>query len=1317
MGYFAWPYRVLFSDAEAPRWHHFLSNFRFQCEAREHFLFSHVLDTAEARAECEDLVLRVHEGYSRNLAPVALGDTVGVLMSYEDVTPTSLRCCFRVVRSDGTPVSCGFQKLVSLSRTTGHVVAGPERLLRHAGTLRETLWSPPFADRVLSGIGLSALFDEDVVRLGRETATGARPGGLSGAVPDVASARLVFLFPPVWGLDPDVLSSLSRDVPSCRPHLARAAQLTGDLLGTTLTPLLDGGGAAEHLQRHPELAEIVAPLAGVLAARLLCERGARPNLLAGHGVGEIAAAVSAGSLGLEAGLEAAIHRVTALRAAAEVAGRRVLGCPAARTQALLGALAPSSLEVSGVDRPAETIVSGRHGDLERLDALAAHFGIAITRPAGIGPVHSRLAAEGVAPWAGTLRRLAWKTPDVPVYSAPERGLQPADADLPALLAAHLARPLQFHDALVDLAGRGGRVFVECGSGSLLTDLARSVLGGAITAMPTLPAAGGFGESLDLALAACGLERPPAASASSASRPPARAASAPPERQAPRRPGATPIAVVGLGCVLPGALDPDELWARILETATCLGDEPPYDARDFLSVGPMPVPDKTYAALGGWARGFQPGPQAAAFATLTQQHLAAALVQCLAGIEGARPAADRIQVLLGSTGDGCREYDDALLLASLTAPEGAAGVDASTTERWTRALERAIGRTTDEARDCSPWLLYQAVVERLIAPGVHVLALDAACASALYALGTAVRGLERGECDLALAGGVFHPGAANACLFAQFGGLSRTGSHPLDARADGVVFSEGTSLLALKRLDDAVAAGDRIHAVIRGVSWSSDGRSPSVMEPREPGQVLAMARAYEACGIDPSSIQFLEAHATATPVGDAVEVGAAAKVFPPRDGPLALGSVKAVFGHTGWAAGATSAIKMIKALQTRTLPPQADFSVPNARLAAEGTRFEVLTQARPWPANGTAPRRAAINGFGFGGSNAHLVLEEFVSSPERATAGEGAGHVASEAGPIAIVAAVPVLPERGPSFEAGEIALPESVLILPDVVDHMDRAQMLAVMAGGRALAQLPGWKSLAAEAGIVLGIEGKTRSGVDANVRVFRDWLQRRLDADAAIDGGDRAPLRRHVDEAADRVVPGGPYTLLGLMPNVVAGRIANAFDLKGPNLVVDAHRGSLAAALRMAAGWIASGERPLVLAGAIHAAAHPAVAALVHDSTAVPERRPIGEAALLIALAPLGVAVQKGWPVLGVLEHTQEANGSDVTVGGTGPCLLGAEGTFEIVQALARLRAGAACVHVRWPAGTGLTFLAAPPLEQASRPAEVASVVNAGRMERTWPA
>jgi len=982
VGFFAWPYRVLFSDAEAPDAHHFLSNFRFQCEAREQFLFSQVLDTPEARAQCGDVVLRVHEGYSRNLAPVRLGDTVGVLMSYEALTPSSLRCCFRVVRSDGTPVSCGFQALICLSPTTGPIPF-PDVFLRHAPALSETLTAPSFKERVLSGVDLPALFDEEVVRIGRETATRVRPGGRTGAP---------------------------------------------------------------------------AP---------------------------------------------------------------------ARTE------------------------------------------------------------------------------------------------------------------------------------------------------PTAPL-------------------------------PARAS------RARRVPGAAPIAVVGMGCVLPGAQDPEQLWQRVMEATTCLSADPPYDARDFLSEGPAPVPDKTYACLGGWARGFTPPPAAAVFGTTIQQHLATALLQCLGPSAGRMPPADRVQVLLGSTGDGCREYEEALLLASLVAPLPAAGAEAARVAGWTRALESAVGQSAQAGRDSSPWLLYKAVAERLVGPDAHVLALDAACASALYALGTALRALDRGECDLAVAGGVFHPGAANACLFAQFGGLSRTGSHPLDARADGVVFSEGTALLALKRLDDALAAGDRIQAVIRGVAWSSDGRSPSVMEPREQGQVLAMARAYQAIGIDPASIQFLEAHATATPVGDAVEVGAAAKVFTARAAPLVLGSVKSVFGHTGWAAGATSAIKMVKALQTRTMPPQADFREPSPRLAAEGTRFEVLLRPRPWPENDGAPRRAAINGFGFGGSNAHLVLEEF----DPAAHGRSSPAATRPSGeePVAIVAATAVLPARGAAFEPSELDLPESVLILPDVVDHMDRAQKLALVAGARALSALPGWKGLAEEAGIVLGIEGKTGAGVEANVRVFRDRLRGCLERDASLEPADRDALKSHLDAAAARVGPTGPYTLLGLMPNVVAGRIANALNLKGPNLVVDAHRSSLAAALAMGAGWIESGERPLVLAGAIHAAVQPGVAALVHSSAAAPERRPLGEAALLLVLTSRRVADERRWPVIALLHHARPPDATDLTVGGKGRCLLGAEGALEITQALAALRAGTGAVQVAWPGGPALSFLAPPHFGEPTAES-MAPAVTSGPAERPWQA
>jgi acyl transferase domain-containing protein len=1015
----------------------------------------------------------------------------------------------------------------------------------------------------------------------------------------------------------------------------------------------------------------------------------------------------------EAAVEALAHRVRALRPAAALGGMRVVACPAARVRALLGALAPSSLEIALVDREGETVVSGRQADLGRLDALAAHFGIGHAAADTFAPLHSRLVAEAVPPWREALRALPWRSARRPVHSPVDRAPYASDGDMPAALAGNLVRPLNFQDALLDLAANGGRIFIECGAGRRLTALAQAALGGTpgLIAMAALDPSARVAETLARALEACGVQP------TTAPVPEARglATSGPASRDArtPERPGAAPIAVVGLGCILPGALDPDQLWQRVLETRTCLTDEPPYDVREFLSSGPLPVPDKSYACLGGWARGFVPERDSPAFATLTQQHLAAALRQSLGELSGPRPRPDRVQVLLGSTGDGCREYDEALLLASLADPPSGT-FDSARAARWTRALEAAVGRAMDESRDTSPWLLYQSVAEELVGVGVRVLALDAACASALYALGTAVRALARGECDLAVAGGVFHPGAGNACLFAQFGGLSRTGSHPLDARADGVVFSEGTALLALKRLDDALAAGDRVHAVIRGVSWSSDGRSPSVMEPREAGQVLAMARAYEACGIDPASVQFLEAHATATPVGDAVEVGAATKVFPRGPAPLAIGSVKAVFGHTGWAAGATSAIKMIKGLETRTLPPQADFSVPNPRLAAEGSRFEVLTRARAWPDNGGAPRRAAINGFGFGGSNAHLVLEEFDAARPRPAA--VAGPSAGEAEPVAVVAAVPLLPARGVGFEASELTLPDSVLILPDVVDHMDRAQTLALLAGARALAALPGWKAMAEDVGIVLGIEGKTGRGVDASVRVFRDWLHARLRDDPSLEAADREAFHGHVDATADGIAPSGPYTLLGLMPNVVAGRIANAFNLKGPNLVVDAHRGSLAAALELAARWVESGERPLVLAGAIHASAHPALAALVHGSLRVPEGRPIGEAALLLALAPLRVAAEKGWPVLALLDSRRISNGAAQTVGGRGPCLLGAEGTFEIVQALASLRAGAASAQVDWPSGSALTFLAATPVGTVASEAMV-SAANAGRTERQWPA
>src|SRR6185503_19754481 len=151
-------------------------------------------------------------------------------------------------------------------------------------------------------------------------------------------------------------------------------------------------------------------------------------------------------------------------------------------------------------------------------------------------------------------------------------------------------------------------------------------------------------------------------------------------------------------------------------------------------------------------------------------------------------------------------------------------------------------------------------------------------------------------------------------------------------------------------------------------------------PKKQGQTLAMRRAYESTGIDPATVQYVEAHATSTPVGDAVEFSALSEVYPkPGAGqvPVELGSVKALIGHTGWTAGTASLVKMTMALRARTLPPQSAYESSLPSIDVAHSPFVISTVAKPWPQNRDGePRRAAVSGFGFGGTNAHVILEEF-----------------------------------------------------------------------------------------------------------------------------------------------------------------------------------------------------------------------------------------------------------------------------------------------------------------------------------------------------
>jgi acyl transferase domain-containing protein/phosphopantetheinyl transferase len=255
----------------------------------------------------------------------------------------------------------------------------------------------------------------------------------------------------------------------------------------------------------------------------------------------------------------------------------------------------------------------------------------------------------------------------------------------------------------------------------------------------------------------------------------------------------------------------------------------------------------------------------------------------------------------------------------------------------------------------------------------------------------VRGLRSREFDLALVGGVHVATPAPVLmLFCQLGALSRQERiRPFDRSADGTVLGGGLGMVVLKRRQDAERDGQRIYALVKGVGVASDGRGLSVMAPRPEGEVLALEKAYQAAGVSPRSVGLLEAHGTGTPVGDATEVAALTRVFGPRpEGEpwCGLGSVKSMIGHAMPAAGIAGLIKAALALHHKVLPPTLNVEQPNPELELEKTPFYINTETRPWihGANG-APRRAGVNAFGFGGINAHAILEEH--PPSEASAAE------------------------------------------------------------------------------------------------------------------------------------------------------------------------------------------------------------------------------------------------------------------------------------------------------------------------------------------
>lgn len=286
-----------------------------------------------------------------------------------------------------------------------------------------------------------------------------------------------------------------------------------------------------------------------------------------------------------------------------------------------------------------------------------------------------------------------------------------------------------------------------------------------------------------------------------------------------------------------------------------------------------------------------------------------------------------------------------------------------------------------------------------------LSIDTACSSSLVATHYACRSLLAGECTLALAGGVMLIATPHYILAESKGGFLAPDGRckTFDAAANGYARGEGAGIVILKRLSDAVRDGDRIYALIRGSGVNQDGRTPGITVPNGEQQVRLLESVYAQAGIDPGAVHYVEAHGTGTPVGDPIEANALGTFFSrnrPADQPCIVGSVKTNMGHLESAAGIAGLIKASLALKHRQIPPHLHFKASNPKIDFDALKLRVPMRLETWP-DYPGKAYAGVNSFGFGGTNAHVVLEEYAPAEIGRTAGAGVEWISDHADPILI----------------------------------------------------------------------------------------------------------------------------------------------------------------------------------------------------------------------------------------------------------------------------------------------------------------------------
>ena len=552
----------------------------------------------------------------------------------------------------------------------------------------------------------------------------------------------------------------------------------------------------------------------------------------------------------------------------------------------------------------------------------------------------------------------------------------------------------------------------------------------------------------------------------------------------------------------------------------------------------------------------------------------------------------------------------------------------------------------EPMDAFPTATPVALLSKSLGLGGGSFTLDAACASSLYALHLACIELEAGRLDAAIAGGVSMAQSLYTQVgFTQLQALSPSGiCAPFGAHADGLVVGEGAGMVVLKRLEDAERDGDRIVAVIRGIGVSNDVGG-SLLSPDSEGQLRAMRSAYAQAAWKPSDVQLVECHGTGTPRGDGVELKSLSTMWDGAASRAVIGSVKSNVGHLLTAAGMAGLTKVVQAIAHRELPPSANVTSSTLSPSLKNTPFDVLEAPREWS---QSPRRAAVSGFGFGGINAHLLLEEYggQSPLPRARPRERVVHE-----PIAVVgmgayvgsarsldelrssqfSGKSPLSKRGARgrFEAPdelgawihELEIPLGRFKVPPLeIPSVLPQQLLMLQVAREAIDDAGGLGAGPHHAtGAVVGI------GLDLETTSFHlRWVLK-----------DREPERK---DLADHVSPPlDAQRTLGALGGIVASRLAREVGLGGPSFGVQAEEAGGLRALEVATRLLQRGEVDRMIVGAVDLAGD---VRRVTAARALGDERVMGDGAGALVLKRLSDAQRDGDRIYGLINDIRPSVG-----------------------------------------------------------------------------